>query len=85
MKPPKYAFLTSKSGRVVAMRLDGKHYYRDAGCWQVKWEERDGKIVAVGGAKTAPTHHLDGYEFVEITRKEWAEDNRGYVKETEDA
>lgn len=74
IKPWPYAKLTSPNDSYSsAMRLDGDHYYRDYGAWGVHFEVKGNRIFAK--SRHPFTKHLDGLEFIQITKKEWAEEN----------
>lgn len=62
----------------TAMVLQGKEYHRPAGAWSISFRESGGKRYAVGFDKT---DHLDGLEFVEISKQEFLDDNGSYVDE----
>jgi len=73
MKPPKYARIGITEMR---LKLRSKIYYRDAGHWNIGYEEVDGKFVA-------KSHNLNpklkGLPIIEITKEEWKEGNKGYL------
>lgn len=57
-----------------ALRLMGDKYYRDGGCWDVGYHERDGKIFSTIDENIKKSHELK-----EISEEEWRECNKQYA------
>ncbi len=77
MKPYRYVLLSDNNGESgTTMRLKGNVYYRDNGHWSVGYRIKNGRIFA----KTIcnMTEHLEGIEFFQITKEEWAKENIGF-------
>lgn len=76
---PQYVKLYDLLGHICAVGHVGNGlYWRDAGCWSIQIENKDGKLIAVDG-KQYKMEHMDGKEVYPCTREEWAEDNKGYI------
>lgn len=73
MKAPNFVRL--KHGTCLRLR-DGR-YYRDAGDWDVAFEEKKGKLYVK--ADYPQVRHLNGWELIRVSEKEWHEDNGAYV------
>jgi hypothetical protein len=50
-------------------------YYRDAGDWSVSFKIENDKIIIDDDGND----HLNGLELIEVNRKEYENDNRGYI------
>jgi len=55
------------------------YYWKDAGAWGVRVKVTDGKLVVCEEDLDNHLAHMNGEVLIEATRKEWQEDNRGYI------
>ncbi len=92
MKRPKYVRMNGKESstclRFIRGELVHHHngsktrtpdtYFKDAGHWEVRIEERDGKLFSAD-AYSGKHPQLVGHELVPCTKEEWKKDNGGYV------
>lgn len=79
-RAPMYVKVVLSEDRKIALRLiNGWEYYRDAGNWDCSFKYVDGQMVA-----SSSHEGLDGKPLVSCTKKEWLEDNAGYVDEYKD-
>lgn len=69
----------------IALRLNGNgkvkaNYFRDAGYWGIQASFIDGKLIAnCHSGDENVLAHVNGLELVPISKKEWEEDNHGYI------
>jgi hypothetical protein len=78
-KFPIYVKLINRTEDCCAVvHVGGGLYWRNAGHWNVQIEHRDGKLIAIDGEQYHMSH-MDGKEVYPSTRKEWANDNKGYT------
>lgn len=76
-KLPKYVKLGHSALRLLSDEVYGSHYYRDAGMWHIGFVVKDNKLFAK--SLYSEMNHAEGLELVPISKKEWKEDNLGYV------
>ena len=88
MKPPRYVRLNNsalryKSNKNLPYDWSDKKinpcYYRDAGNWEVefRYDENLNKWFSVCKHRDMPWLH--DVELIPITKKEWLNDNKGYI------
>ena len=75
MSLPQFVTIGDKHGLVLRL-LNKNTYWRDAGQWGIKCQEKDGKFVAKGKGHTS---HLTGTPLNETTKARWKKDNDGYT------
>lgn len=49
-------------------------YYKDAGCWSVEFEERDGKLFS-----KSSLGHLNNVELIPCNWTTYRKENKGYL------
>lgn len=64
-------------GRGSCMRLKGNLYWRDGGGWGIRYKIKDGKLLTSSYGMGMPW--LNNLPIIEVTKSEWAEDNKGYI------
>ena len=69
-EPPQYARLGNS---VLRYRLKEQDYYKDAGCWSIKFTMKEGKVFAK--SSYWQVEHFDGLEMKPSTESEWRKDN----------
>lgn len=74
--PPLYVKMV-KGNNSIALRLRGKTYWRDAGEWGVTFKKIDDKWLSWHWGYGMPWLHRQ--KLIEITKKEWRDDNGCYV------
>ena len=82
---PRYVRLGVSSTRLRLCGYDPTSkmavYYRDAGEWSLNAVLLTDRVVAAITQVHWQLKHIDGVELVPSTRKAWAKDNWGYVKD----
>lgn len=84
-KPPKYIRLHNTAMRLTQKQRNwgepeaGFHYWRDAGLWGIdfRFDEIEQKWYSVSIREE--TDWLNDKELIPITRKEYREENKGYL------
>lgn len=81
---PKYVKMEKDGYKSVLRLVPGGYssyattlYIKDAGNWHVYPVWKDGKLMSKSPYKEHP--QLNGYELKKATKKEWEEDNAGYL------
>lgn len=52
-------------------------YYRHAGDWEIRAEWKDNELITIG--RNFYDSHLNGIKLIQCTKKEWQNDNKGYI------
>jgi hypothetical protein len=80
---PQYVAVGERGGLALRLARDDNNkvvYWRDAGEWGIRAKMVNGKPV-VDEEDEDHLSHLNNKPLIEISRKEWAKDNSGYVEE----